>query len=268
MQMPPRFNVLGVGVHAVNYADATETIIGAAHERRSFAATALAVHGVMTGRLDPEQRTRLNRLDLVTPDGQPVRWALNWLHGTGLSDRVYGPFLMLRVCERAAAEGLSVFLYGSDQLTLGALAASLGQRFPTLRIAGAQPSRFRRANESEWADDVRALRDSNADVVFCGLGCPRQEAWVYEMRQHLQRPFLAVGAAFPLWAGRQPMAPAWMQRAGLEWLFRLSREPRRLARRYLVYNPAFLAGLMRQKIDPRAFARDTSQPETPPLRWS
>lgn len=265
---PARHSVLGVGVHAVDYDQATDAILAAARAGRPFAATALAVHGVMTGRCDAAQRARLNQLDLVTPDGQPVRWAMNWLHRTTLRDRVYGPFLMLRVCERAASEGLPVFLYGSDAATLGNLERALRVRMPGLQIAGTRPSRFRLASETEWAADGRTLRDSGAKVVFCGLGCPRQEAWVHAMRRQLSVPLVAVGAAFALWAGNQPMAPAWMQRAGLEWLFRLSREPRRLARRYLVYNPLFVAGIVRQKLRPIPLDENSVTSNPPDLRWS
>jgi exopolysaccharide biosynthesis WecB/TagA/CpsF family protein len=255
-------------VHTLDYQQATDCIAEAAHEKKPFAVTALAVHGVMTGHSDTAQRTRLNRFDLVTPDGQPVRWALNWLYHARLADRVYGPFLMLHVCERAAADGLSVFLYGSDNTTLAALATALQQRCPGLRIAGTRPSRFRNATEAEWIEDVEALRASTADIVFCGLGCPRQESWVYEMRACLDRPLIAVGAAFAFWSGQQPMAPAWMQRTGLEWLYRFSREPLRLWRRYLILNPCYLAGLMRQKLSPQVFAEPNAQPEPPALRWS
>lgn len=266
MAVPARQLILGVGVHPVNYAQATEAVLAAARERRAFAATALAVHGVMTGVDDPDQRVRLNRLDLVTPDGQPVRWSLNWLHGANLSDRVYGPFLMLRLCERAAAEKLSIYLYGSDSAMLAALGEGLTRRFPGLRIAGVRPSRFRRATEAEWAEDVAAIRSAAADLVFCGLGCPRQETWVYEMREHLNCPLIAVGAAFAFWSGRQPMAPAWMQRAGLEWLYRLSREPRRLAGRYLILNPRFAWGVLRQKLEGRT--DQTGSGNVPLIRYS
>jgi exopolysaccharide biosynthesis WecB/TagA/CpsF family protein len=268
MPIPPRLNILGVGVHALDYQQATACIVEAAREKKSFAATALAVHGVMTGRSDHNQRTRLNRLDLVTPDGQPVRWALNWLHQTELADRVYGPFLMLRVCERAAAGGLSIFLYGSDTETLAMLSIALQSRCPGLRIAGTRPSRFRPATKAEWIGDVEALRASGADIIFCGLGCPRQETWAYEMRAHLDRPLVAVGAAFAFWSGRLTMAPAWMQRAGLEWLFRFSREPFRLWRRYLILNPLYLVGLLRQKLSPHTFDLPAAPAEPPTLHYS
>lgn len=268
MTPPPRYNLLGVGVHALDYARAVDTILEAAREKRALAVTALAVHGVMTGRDDPEQRERLNRLDLVTPDGQPVRWALNRLHHAGLADRVYGPFLTDRLCARAAVEKLPVFFYGSDDATLAALSTALTKRHPGLRIAGTRPSRFRRASESEWAEDAENLRASGAALVFCGLGCPRQEVWVYEMRAQVQRPLVAVGAAFAFWSGRQPMAPAWMQRAGLEWLFRLGREPRRLWRRYLLLNPRYAAAVFRQALSGSAYPIAEHAPDPAVLHWS
>jgi N-acetylglucosaminyldiphosphoundecaprenol N-acetyl-beta-D-mannosaminyltransferase len=268
MESPPRFNVLGVGVHALDYEIAVHVIIEAAQTHQPLAATALAVHGVMTGRADSAQCNRLNALDLIAPDGQPVRWALNWLHGTRLVDRVYGPFLMLGLCERAASEGLGIFLYGSDRKTLDGLAPGLQSRFPGLRIVGTRPSRFRRATEPEWAEDAAALRASGADLVFCGLGCPRQESWVYEMRNELNLPLVAVGAAFAFWSGQQPMAPVWMQRAGLEWAFRFSREPTRLWHRYLIYNPLFIAALIQQKFQPHAFDNLGKSSPPPHLRWS
>lgn len=264
-----RFSLLGVGVHAVDYAQASAVILDAARARRPFAGTALAVHGVMTGHVDPAQRARINALDLVSPDGQPVRWALNSLHRTRLRDRVYGPFLMMRICAAAASEDFGVFLFGSTPKTLESLQRGLRERVPRLRIVGTQSSRFRVATDTEWASDARTLRESGARIVFCGLGCPRQEAWVHAMRLHTDIPLLGVGAAFSLWSGEQPMAPSWMQSAGLEWLFRLSREPRRLAHRYFVYNPRFVAAVVRQKM--RGPSTDPSRPfesSAPELRWS
>jgi len=265
---PPRFNVLGVQVHAVDYATAISAILRAAHTQTPFASTALAVHGVMTGYHDPQQRARINALDLVTPDGQPVRWALAFLHGIRLADRVYGPFLMSQLCQHAAAQDIPVFLYGSGPQTLASLHRALQMRFPALRLVGARPSRFRIASDSEWQADVAALRDSGARLVFCGLGCPRQEAWVHAMRSEVNAALVAVGAAFPLWAGERRMAPAWMQRTGLEWFFRLATEPRRLAKRYLVYNPLFIDALVRQKLRRPTRCAPGVEPSAPPLRWS
>lgn len=248
-------NVLGVLVDAIDYDGAVEKIVAAAHAGQPLATSALAVHGVMTGARDPEQRYRLNRLDLVTPDGQPVRWALNLLYGTRLPDRVYGPELTLRVCERAAREALPVYLFGSRAEVLVSLAASLTARFRGLKIAGTEPSRFRPLSPEEDRELDERIRQSGARLVLVGLGCPRQEVWVYEHREALRMPLLAVGAAFDFHAGLAPQAPARLQKAGLEWLFRLVREPGRLWRRYILLNPQFLALLALQasgikKLDP------------------
>src|SRR5215813_13426772 len=138
-----KFNVLGVMVDAVDYAAATDKVIAAAREHRPLALTALAVHGVMTGVDDPAHNARLNSFDVVTPDGQPVRWGLKVLHGIALVDRVYGPTLTLRVLERCATEGLPVYLYGSTDDVLSRLVAELSRMFPALKIAGVEASKFR-----------------------------------------------------------------------------------------------------------------------------
>lgn len=234
-------DILGVMVDVVDYESAVDQIISAAKEGRGFAATALAVHGVMTGALDPEHRFRLNQFDLVVPDGQPVRWALNLLHSTRLRDRVYGPALMLALCDRCASDGIPVYLYGSNESVLAKLRQRLEERFPTLRIAGAQPSRFRRITPDEKAEIVNDIRGSGARLVFAGLGCPRQEVWAYEFRDALSMPVVAVGAAFDFHAGTLPQAPRRLQNAGLEWLYRLVHEPRRLWRRYALINPLYIA---------------------------
>jgi exopolysaccharide biosynthesis WecB/TagA/CpsF family protein len=251
-------NVLGVLVDVVDYAAATERIVAAAREHRPLAVTALAVHGVMTGVGDRALGARLNSFDLVTPDGQPVRWALNLLHGAALADRVYGPTLTLRVLARCAAEGLPVYLYGSTGTTLGRLVANLQEMFPALKIAGSEASQFRAAGAGEDAQIAARIRGSGARLVLVGLGCPRQEVFAYAMRPLLDMPLLAVGAAFDYHAGLLRRPPAWMQRYGLEWLWRLGLEPARLWRRYLLLNPAYLARLGAQK------ARLWSAPPPPP----
>lgn len=239
--MREALSLLGVGVRPTDYREASDAIIAAARARRPFGVSALAVHGIMTGVLDQEQRARLNDLDLLVPDGQPVRWALNLLYRAGLADRVYGPTLMLRICEKAAEEQLPIFLYGSRSEVLARLSTQLQARFPALRIAGTEPSRFRRTSAEEKDELVARIVDSGAAVTFVGLGCPRQEVWAYEYRASLRMPVVAVGAAFDFHAGLLPQAPPRLQRAGLEWAFRLSREPYRLWKRYLLLNPLFIA---------------------------
>ena len=240
-------NVLGVLVDAVDYEAATAQILAAARERRPYAVTALAVHGVMTGVQDPAHNARLNSFDLVTPDGQPVRGALNLLHAAQLADRVYGPELTLRVLREAAAEGLPVYLYGSTQPTLDKLVPALENMFPALKIAGVEASKFRGAHPGEAAEIAERIRSSGARIVLVGLGCPRQEIFTYAMRPLLDMPLLAVGAAFDYHAGLLRNPPAWMQKYALEWLWRLGLEPKRLWRRYVLLNPVYLARLAAQR---------------------
>jgi N-acetylglucosaminyldiphosphoundecaprenol N-acetyl-beta-D-mannosaminyltransferase len=240
-------NVLGVLVDATDYASATARIIAAAQERRHYAVTALAVHGVMTGVLDRAHNARLNSFDLVTPDGQPVRMALNLLHGAALADRVYGPTLTLRVLAQAADLGLPVYLYGSTQPTLDRLVPALERMFPALKIAGVEASKFRSAQPGEDAEIAERIKASGARLVLVGLGCPRQEVFAYAMRPLLDMPLLAVGAAFDYHAGLLKNPPAWMQKYALEWLWRLGLEPKRLWRRYVLLNPAYLSRLAAQK---------------------
>jgi N-acetylglucosaminyldiphosphoundecaprenol N-acetyl-beta-D-mannosaminyltransferase len=255
-------NVLGVLVDAIDYEAATDRVIAAAHERRPLALTALAVHGVMTGVQDPAHEARLNSFDIVTPDGQPVRWALNLLHGAGLTDRVYGPQLTLRVLARCATEGLPVYLYGSTDDTLGRLTVALREQFPGLKLAGVEASKFRAAEPGEPAEIAERVSASGAQLLLVGLGCPRQEIFTHAMRPLLNMPIMAVGAAFDYHAGQLRNPPAWMQARGLEWLWRLGLEPRRLWRRYLILNPAYLARLTAQKT--RLWRAKPATPTTTP----
>ena len=241
-------NVLGVLVDAVDYDAAVARVLEAAVDRKPYAVSALAVHGVMTGVQDPAQAYRLNNLDMVTPDGQPVRWALNWLHGAELSDRVYGPQLTIRVCRAATERELPIFFYGSTARTLAQLQERLPTVVPGIRIAGTEPSKFRRTTTDEKNEIVDRIRTSGAAITFVGLGCPRQEVFVFEYREALSMPVLAVGAAFDYHAGTLVEPPAWMQRAGLQWLFRLAEEPGRLWKRYTVANARYVGLLVAQKL--------------------
>ncbi|MCM1985149.1 WecB/TagA/CpsF family glycosyltransferase [Lyngbya confervoides] len=241
-----RFNILGILIDAIDYEAAVDRILTAAQAGKPLSVSALAVHGVMTGVLDQEQAYRLNHLDLLVPDGQPVRWALNWLYRCGLADRVYGPTLMLKICDRVAQLGLPIALYGSKPEVLKSLADNLKQKFPELQILDQQPSRFRQVSVEEQLDIASQIRHSGAKLVFVGLGCPRQEVWVYENRDLLGMPAIAVGAAFDFHAGLLSQAPKWMQDRGLEWFFRLLKEPSRLWRRYLLLNPLYISLLLCQ----------------------
>ena len=253
-------NIIGILIDAVDYEAAVDRVVQAARERRPMAISALAVHGVMTGVLDAEHKYRLNHFDLLVPDGHPVRWALNLLHRARLQDRVYGPNLTLAVCGRAAKEGVAAYFYGSTPEILSALRINLESRFPELRIAGMESSRFRRLSPDERNELVVRVRRSGASILFVGLGCPRQEVWVYENRDLLSMPILAVGAAFPFLAGKAPQAPKWFQDNGLEWLFRLWTEPRRLWRRYLLLNPVYLLLVSLQVLGLPFFRCDGKRP--------
>lgn len=253
-------NIIGVLVNAVDYEAAMDHIATAARSRRPLAVSALAVHGVMTGYIDSEQRARLNHLDLVVPDGQPVRWALRLLHGSKLPSRVYGPTLMLKICELFEHQGLGIYLYGSTAPVLELLERSLYKRFPNIKICGAEPSKFRRLSDEEKIHLSDRITASGAQVTFVGLGCPRQEVWAYEYRDALSMPIVAVGAAFDFHAGTSKQAPTWMQDRGLEWLYRLKTEPRRLWRRYLILNPWYIALVIAQFFRLRDFPAYDEKP--------
>ena len=257
------FPVLGIVVSDVDYDSAVAEVVAAASEGDALSLSALAVHGVMTGVLDGEQAHRLNHIDLVVPDGQPVRWALNLLHGARLSDRVYGPELMLRVCAEASSAGIPIGLFGSTPDVLEALQRNLLRKFEGLKINCAIPSRFRRLSEEERVELLSVIKDSGARVLFVGLGCPRQEVWAYENAEELSMPVLGVGAAFDFHAGKLNQAPAVLQKAGLEWLYRLVQEPRRLWKRYLLLNPLYVALLGLQAMGVRRFT--LANEGSPPL---
>jgi exopolysaccharide biosynthesis WecB/TagA/CpsF family protein len=256
-----KHNLLGVNVHAVDYEAAVCKIVEAAENRRPLGVSALAVHGVMTGVMDSEHRHRLNALELIVPDGQPVRWGLNLLHKTKLRDRVYGPNLMLETCRTAAEKRIPIFLFGGKQELLDDLSAKLLDKFPELQIAGMRASRFRTLSAGEKADVIQEINESGAGITCVGLGCPRQEVWAYEFKDDLKMPVLAVGAAFNFHAGQLAQAPPWMQKRGLEWLYRLFKEPKRLWRRYVILNPYYLSLLLGQWSRWKKF--DTENTKTP-----
>jgi exopolysaccharide biosynthesis WecB/TagA/CpsF family protein len=253
-------NVLGIMMDAVDYQGALDFVFEAAGAKRGCAISALAVHGLMTGTINREQKFRLNHFDLLLPDGQPVRWALNKLYNANLCDRVYGPKLTDKICQRAAQQAVPVYFYGSTQEVLEALQKSLKAKYPQLVIAGMEPSKFRCLSRQEKPELAARIRESGAAITFVGLGCPRQEVFAFEFRDALQMPILAVGAAFPLLAGKLAQAPPWMQDSGLEWAFRLAAEPGRLWRRYIYLNPAYLLLVSLQALGLSRFTTDGKCP--------
>ncbi|MBN2476311.1 MAG: WecB/TagA/CpsF family glycosyltransferase [Pirellulales bacterium] len=240
---PPKHDLFGVRVSATDYEEATGVILDAARRRRSGVVSLHAVHALMTAAGDPALRDAVNTFDMVGPDGQPVRWALRLVHGVRLRERVYGPELMLRLCERAAAERVPIYLYGALPETIRALHANLVTRYPRLVVAGAESPPFRPLSDAELEQTIRRIESSGAGIVFLGLGAPKQDWFAYRHRQRIRAVQVCVGAAFDFHAGNKRTAPQWMQRRGLEWLFRLCCEPRRLWRRYLMTNSLFLGKL-------------------------
>jgi N-acetylglucosaminyldiphosphoundecaprenol N-acetyl-beta-D-mannosaminyltransferase len=248
--------LLGVPIAATDYAEAMDVMDGMIARRERGYVCAIAVHALMVARHDPEMRQALLGASLTVPDGRPLAWALNML-GESLGDRVYGPELTVRYCARSAARGHRVWLYGAEgPQALAELTRVLEQRYPGLPIAGGWSPPHRPLSAAEETEVAERINADRPDVVWVGIGAPKQEKWMARMRPVLEAPVLVgVGAAFDFIAQRKRQAPGWMQRRGLEWLFRISQEPLRLAPRYLRYNPAFVAAFARQYIRERARQR-------------
>ncbi|HET6870751.1 MAG TPA: WecB/TagA/CpsF family glycosyltransferase [Solirubrobacteraceae bacterium] len=243
----PTVEVVGVPLSAIDYGRTLDWMEDMVAARRRGYVCVCNVHTVMAAQEDPELRAALMSSSLNVPDGQPLVWAMNAL-GHSLTDRVYGPELMARACARAGNSELRFYLYGGrDNDALARLGASLRRRFPGVNFVGGYAPPFRALTAEEQAAVIEDINESEADVVWVGIGVPKQEKWMAALRPHLDAAVLiGVGAAFDFHAGIVPQAPPRLQRAGLEWAYRLAREPRRLWRRYLRYNPRFVAAFARQ----------------------
>ena len=249
--------VLGQRLDATDYADATARVIDWANRGESRYVCLSNVHMVMQGWDDSNFRQIINAADLITTDGVPLVWCLRAL-GLPSAVRVYGPDLTLHVCATAAQQQLAIGLYGGTAQSLKEFAALLQSRFPAIEIACSIAPPFRPLTEAEDATYTKQLAESGARILFVGIGCPKQEIWMSEHRGRLNMPMLGVGAAFDFHAGRVKQAPAWLQAIGLEWLFRLLMEPRRLWRRYAWHNPRFVLFFIEQLLRGRG-RRRTSQ---------
>jgi exopolysaccharide biosynthesis WecB/TagA/CpsF family protein len=245
---PRRCDLFGVRVSHTSYDEAQDVILRAARARVGAVVTHLPVHGVVTAAINPAYRDHVNGFDLVAPDGQPVRWALNLFYRAGLADRCYGPELMMRLCRGAAASGVSIYLYGSTPPVLELLQQRLTSSCRGLRVAGCESPPFRQLTPDEDAAMVARVNTSGAGLMFLGLGLPKQDDFAHQHKHAIHAVQLCVGAAFDFIAGNKRMAPPWMQRRGLEWLFRLVQEPGRLWKRYLTTNAVFLALLGREML--------------------
>lgn len=246
---PETVDVLGVRLGLTDYDRALDWIDATVESRDRGYVCVCNVHTVMAAAEDPELRLALTDSSLNVPDGQPLVWAMNLL-GNSLEDRVYGPELMARSCARAATSGQRLYLYGGrNQGGLVQLALNLRRRYPGIKIVGGYSPPHRPLTEEERAAVINEINASQADVVWVGIGVPKQEKWMADMRPELEAPVLVgVGAAFDFHAGLVPQAPPVLQESGLEWAYRLAHEPRRLWRRYLRYNPRFVRAFTRQLI--------------------
>jgi N-acetylglucosaminyldiphosphoundecaprenol N-acetyl-beta-D-mannosaminyltransferase len=244
---PPRVEIVGVPLAVSDYEEVVEWMRAMIAAGARGYLTAAAVNLVMSAQEEPETMAAVLGATLAVPDGMPLVWALRAL-GHRRATRVYGPDLMLCFCARAAAEEIPMYLYGGrDEAALALLRTRLHERFPSLRIVGGYSPPFRELTPAEEQQVVAEIDGCSAQVVWVGTGQPKQERWMHRMRPLLQAPLLVgVGAAFDFHAGLVPQAPRWMQSSGLEWSYRLAREPRRLWRRYARYNPRFVAAFARQ----------------------
>ncbi|MGK7874701.1 MAG: WecB/TagA/CpsF family glycosyltransferase [Xenococcaceae cyanobacterium] len=231
--------IINSRIDATSYEDACDRIQTWATSKTSCYIVAANVHVVMTGYWQPAYQEIINNAALVTPDGMPLVWAMRLL-GVKEQPRVYGPDLMLAWCDRAAQLAMPLYLYGGTETMLAKLQQNLEQRFPGLVIAGSHSPPFRSLTPEEEEVDLKRIHASGAKVVLVGLGCPKQEEWMARQQGKLQAVMIGVGAAFSFHSGEVSQAPRWMMRLGLEWLYRLTREPQRLWQRYLVNNPTFI----------------------------
>lgn len=237
---PEKYQVFGVEITAADHDTICDAIMAAAGDRASTAVSAFAVHALVEAATSLELARKVNRFAAVTPDGQPVRWALRWLHGRKLPSTVQGYELMQRLCTRAATSGISIYLYGSSEATLAALKLNLEQAFPGLTVAGVESPPYRPLTPEEDAAMVERVNASGAGLIFIGLGCPKQDHFAADHLDRILGVQVCIGAAFDFLAGTKPMAPMWMQNTGTAWIYRLFKEPQRLWKRYLVTNTFFL----------------------------
>ena len=236
----PRYRLFLPHYCAFDKDSAADLIIEAAERRQSFGVTHLAVHGLIESLSSKALGAKINRIQMIIPDGQPIVWALNSFYKLGMRDKVSGPTLTPELFKRANEKGLSVYLYGSTQDTLDKFCHFLEINYPNVVVCGTHADRFRDATAEEDAADIKKINESGANIVLVGRGCPRQEHWVADHVGTVDSAMLAVGAAFDYHAGKLARAPLWLQRLGLEWFYRLIQEPRRLWRRYLVTNSIFI----------------------------
>jgi len=237
--------IVAIRVDATSYRQAADQIIVWAGRKESRYVCAAPVSTVMEAYDDQTLQRMINNADMVTPDGMPLVWSLKML-GVPLATRVYGPDLTLAVLEGAARHDIAVGLFGGSQEVAALFGRRMGERFPGLRIVFNYSPPFRPLTEEEDARVVGEIRRSGAQIILVGLGNPKQERWMALHKDSIPAVLLGVGAAFDFLAGTKPQAPRWLMQCGLEWVFRLMTEPRRLWKRYLKHNPRFVVLLVMQ----------------------
>ncbi len=233
-------NVLGVRVSPLPLAGVLEAIDRWIKDDTVQYICCTSVNGVMASQHDPQIRRTINWAGLVVPDGMPLVWLVRWA-GYPDQDRVYGPDLLLAVCARGQEKGYSHFFYGGAPGVAERLVANLGQRFPDIRVAGVYSPPFRALTVEEDEAVIERINRANPDIVWMGISTPKQDLWMFEHYKRLRaKVCIGVGAAFDFHSGLVRQAPRWIQRSGFEWAYRFWQEPRRLWRRYLLGNPAFI----------------------------
>ena len=242
-----RRSILGVNVAVSSYDETVQNCLRWGQERQSRALFFANVHVIMEAFDDPAFRQRLNKADMVNPDGMPLVWALRAL-GEADAERVYGPDATVAVLAAAEKAGLSVGFYGGSQIALDSLINAARLWYPNLRIVFSESPPFRDLTPEEDIAVVDRIASSELELLFVGLGCPKQEVWITDHLGKVPAVMLGVGAAFDFLAGTQPQAPRWMMRNGLEWVFRLACEPQRLASRYFKHNPRFIGLILMQLV--------------------
>jgi N-acetylglucosaminyldiphosphoundecaprenol N-acetyl-beta-D-mannosaminyltransferase len=247
MDMIQRCNILGVGVSAINMAQALERMDGWVRDRSPHYVCVTPAHAVMDVYRDKALRQIYNQSGLTTPDGMAIVWLMKW-YGHSHVERVYGPDLLQAVCAQSAKSGYRHYFYGAGTGVAQMLSKKLQARFPGLQVVGEESPPFRPLTPEEDIEVVARIRNARPDFVWVGIGSPRQEHWMSDHLLSLDVPVLVgIGAAFDFISGNKPQAPRWMQRSGLEWLFRLLSEPRRLWRRYIQY-PKFVVLAVLQRV--------------------
>jgi N-acetylglucosaminyldiphosphoundecaprenol N-acetyl-beta-D-mannosaminyltransferase len=245
IQWPDKSNLFGVEITPTNYDEATRIIVEAARQGHRGLVSCYSTQSLVETSRHRSFCRAANTFEMITPDGQPIRWALNWLKRKKLTDRVYGPELTLRVCKKAAEEKIPIYLYGSSPQAIKALKRNLVKQFPGLVIAGSESPPYRPLAPQEEVETIQRINASGARILFVGLGYPKQDIFALKHREQLNQVQICVGAAFDFHAKIKKTAPTWMQASGLEWLFRLSQEPSRLWKRYLVTNTLYLLMLFK-----------------------